>query len=675
MKILLCSVPDGPLENTLQPLIPRVNRELIYKGYQSKASVMSVGILRILSWIEKNGYSGDIYDINNLRPSDEVLIKNFKRTKPTVVGLSATLSWCYPNVKRITKILRKLFPDTWIVVGGHLTASSNVVLRKTETDICIVGDGEIPFLKLLDYFKLHPTHSQIDYAELCQIKGLAFVDKINKLKVTGNAEQLSASEMPYPNLERYRLGLQKFGKNGELIHEFFEHIKNFSDLLEKFDSKHLVQGQLNSERLKFYKKITNKKFMSVFSSRGCVSRCTFCQRAQKGYRAYAANDFETYITELKEKYNVGGFILKDENFGSNKKQSYEIARIMKKHDFFWLPEGVRCRSVNYEDLKFYKDHNMVSIKFGIESGSQKILDIMEKKSTVEDIYNAISNCKKVGIITSPDAIMIGMPGETRETVIESATFIASLRYLLGMDWNIANSFLAIALPGTPLYEYCQQIGLIGETLDEEEDYLIRLCEGGLNTPILGYLNKTESSIKEVNYWLYLFHYAGLKAYIDLIIKNNKSIKNMLLQIYERCIKGSFNRLIYNFNLEKKSYKNKKLSQKMKWYTSLSINFLLSLSALFLPKAVLFPIIKVYAGLRFNILTKNHKLKTGKQKYNLFVEQRDNSANGLRISENRIAKVNRQIDRSLRSFVMDNRKQMKPAITDEEKGLQILAQGQ
>jgi len=675
VKILLCTVPDGSLESTLQPLIPRVNQDLIYKGYLSKAPIMPVGILRILSWMEKNGYSGDIYDINNLRSSDEKLIENFKRSKPTVVGLSAPLSWCYPNVKRITKILRELFPDIWIVVGGNLTSSSNVVLRKTESDICVVGDGEIPFLKLLDYFKLHPTRRQIDYTGLDQIRGLAFIDKNNNLKVTGNAEQLSASEMPYPNLDRHRLGLQKFGGNGELIHEFFEHIKDFSDLLEKYDSKYLVQDQLNSERLKFYKKIINKKFMSVFSSRGCVSRCTFCQRGQKGYRAYASNDFEAYITELKEKYNVEGFIIVDENFGSNKKQSYEIARIMKKHDLFWLPGNARCKSVNYEDLMFYKKHNMLSINFGIESGSQEILDIMEKKFTVEDVFNAISNCKKVGIITPTDKIMIGMPGETRKTVIKSATFIASLRYLSRMNWNIVNPFLAIALPGTPLYEYCQQIGLIEKTLDAEEDYLIRLSEDHVDTPILAYLNKTESSIKEVHYWFYLFRYAGLKAYVDLIIKNNKSIKNVLLQIYERCIKESFNLLIYNFNLEKKSYKNKKLLQKMKWYTSLSINFLLSLSTLLLPKTVLFTIIRVYAGLRFNVLMKNHKLKTGKQKYNLFVDRHDDLNNSLRISKNRIAKTSRKVDRSLRSIVMDNRKQMKPAITDEEKGLRILAQAQ
>ena len=78
------------------------------------------GPLRISSWMEENGYSGDIYDIDSLRPSDEELIKTFKRINPTVVGLSAPLSICYPNVKRISKILRELFPDIWIIVGGHL---------------------------------------------------------------------------------------------------------------------------------------------------------------------------------------------------------------------------------------------------------------------------------------------------------------------------------------------------------------------------------------------------------------------------------------------------------------------------------------------------------------------------------------------------------------------------
>ena len=114
---------------------------------------------------------------------------------------------------------------------------------------------------------------------------------------------------------------------------------------------------------------------------------------------------------------------------------------------------------------------------------------------------------------------------------------------------------------------------------------------------------------------------------------------------------------------------------MKSYIRIWIDFLLALSILFLPKVVLFPIIRVYANLRFYSLEKNHKVKKGKQKHNIFVKQLYDPIKNSRITENKIAKTNRPIERSLRTIVMDNRKQMKPPITDEEKGLQILAEGQ
>jgi len=664
MKILLCSIPEGSLEEKEQSLIPL--------GNNPRDPLIPYGPLRILSWMEKKGYSADIYDISNLRHSDDELIKNFKQTQPNVVGLSATLSHCYPNVKRISKILRELFPDIWIVVGGHLTGSANVLLRKTETDICVVGDGEIPFVKLLDYFKLHPTCRQLDHTGLHQIKGLAFIDENNKIKVTGNAEQLPASEMEYTDYNKLIPGLQKYAGNGELIHDYFPSIKT-EDITKWRQST--FGEQAYPEEIKFYQKYKNKKFAGIFSSRGCVARCTFCQRARKGYVTYETNRLETHLIELKEKYNVRGIEILDENFGSNREQSYEVARIMKKHDIFWSAAGIRCKSVTYEDLKFYKENNLYNIAFGIESGSQKILDIMEKKFTTEDVYNAISNCKKTGIGVDPSGMLIGMPGETKETIIKTAQSAASLRFLVEMDWNVAIPLLAMSIPGTPLYEYSQQIGVIGKTLDEEENYLIRVSNTGGNRSVLNYVNKTNSSIKEVHYWIYLFIYAAKKEYVNLIIKNNKPIKHKLLQIYKQCIKSVFNNVVFEFNNRKHYYKNKKLLQKIKWYTFISTNFLLSLSVLFLPKAVLFSIIRMYANMRFYYLCKMYKAKKGKQKYNFFSDQTIESASDFRFTDDRVAKTNRQIDRSLRSVVMENRRQMKPAITDEEIGMQILAKGQ
>ena len=112
MKTLLCSVPDGSLNNTLTALVPRGNCTIQHISSSTEYTplffgvwdpISPLGILRLMTWMEKNGHSSDLYDINNLRPSDEQLIKTFKQINPTVVGLSATLSHCYPNIKRITK--------------------------------------------------------------------------------------------------------------------------------------------------------------------------------------------------------------------------------------------------------------------------------------------------------------------------------------------------------------------------------------------------------------------------------------------------------------------------------------------------------------------------------------------------------------------------------------------
>ena len=166
--------------------------------------------------------------------------------------------------------------------------------------------------------------------------------------------------------------------------------------------------------------------------------------------------------------------------------------------------------------------------------------------------------------------------------------------------------------------------------------------------------------------------------MNLIIKSNQSIKNRLLQIYNQCIKKTFTELIQDYTLRKESYKNKKLLPKIKFFTLLFVNFLFSFSAVFMPKAVMFPLVRLYADLRFYTLKKNHKAEknnTGKEKHNFFVDQPNESASNFRLTESRIAKANRQIDLSLRTIVMDNRKKMNPPKTDEEKGLQILAQGQ
>ena len=145
----------------------------------------------------------------------------------------------------------------------------------------------------------------------------------------------------------------------------------------------------------------------------------------------------------------------------------------------WICGGIRCNSVTFEDIKFYYDNGCSGLKFGVESGESKILDLMEKRFTVEQVYSAIEYCYENNVY-SPLAVMTGMPGETDETAQQTGVFFGNYcphaRHASIADGD--RNFYALPLPGTPLYEYGQQVGVIGKSVDEEEKFLEAVSDAG-----------------------------------------------------------------------------------------------------------------------------------------------------------------------------------------------------
>ena len=670
MKLLLCTVPDGPLKMQREPLIPR--KAIRCKDNENPTFPM--GILRVLAAVQESGYDGEIYDLNNLRHNDEQLIENFKKIQPDIIGLSGPLSHCYPNLKNMAKIIRDLFPKAWIVIGGHISGSANIVLRKTESDIVAIGDGEISFVKLLDYIKENPDREKFNYEELKEIQGLAYIDQNDKFMMTGYGAQINGTDMEYPDFTKWEQGLKEYGGSEDLINEVFEDATNLGNLF----ALNVENQHKRDDILEIHRALQGKKVGRIQTSKGCVAKCTFCQRATKGYRVFGQNFMEHRIMELKEKYNVGVLIVDDENFGSNRKQGYECAKLMKKHGIYWSSAGARAASISVEDLKFYKEHNMLAIRYGIESGSQTILDIMEKKTTKEQVYEQIEACTRIGIATTSEAFMLGFPGESRVTALETAEYNARLRFLLGNDWDTAYPAWATSIPGTPLYDYSQQIGIIGKTIEEEEDYLFRTADTMEERGILNYLNKTEFSLKEVHYWLYLYRYAGKKAFVNEIINKNwkysdKPIKNILSQIYHQCIKGAFRS--YKHDLQRRVRKDMKFYAQAAAFSHNTAKFIMTLSVIFLPKVILFPLLKVMSDVAFYILKKRHYVKNGSQRYNFFVDRRAEKEinEGYNFTEEKITNTTRKIERSLRSIVKDGQEGI--IQTEEEKNLEVVSRQQ
>lgn len=516
MKVSLCSVPV------------ETSDRLFKARSEGMAIIPKIAIVSLIKWMEKHGYSResyDFYDIDMLYPTDDEIKEYFSELKPTVIGLSAVVSTSYLQVKRISRLIRMVLPDSWIVMGGNLAASSEAVLVNTDVDITIVGDGEIAWVEFLGYVKNYGK--TWNYDELKKISGLCYLDNEGNLFFESYGKAIPSDQIPYPDYELLKTGLRD---HPEAVFNYFCNAKK-SGLFTLDPRSEEPHRKPNTAY--------------IFTTKGCVSSCTFCQKSTKGYRMMSYEALDAHLEYIKEKYDVGFILVTDDDFASSRKHTYEIAKLMKKHDLLWAALGVRCRGISKEDLEFYKECGCSTMKFGVESGSQRILDIMEKRFTVDNLKRALISCIEMGLY-SPPAIIVGMPGETESTARETGELIGTIAAHIGVHPKFMRSdiYYALPLPGTPLYEYGNILGVIDGTPKGEEEYLMKVSGAGIFKRY--YVNLNGAPIIEVLFWDYLVKFEASRVYREISKRIKPKIPNLgnkIRYIYETQVANN-----PNFNL-------------------------------------------------------------------------------------------------------------------------------
>ncbi len=290
-----------------------------------------------------------------------------------------------------------------------------------------------------------------------------------------------------------------------------------------------------------------KNMATVFASKGCVGRCTFCHRYYKGYTTIAAEQVTEYIRRIAEERNVGLLLFQEEDFGSNAAVTAKIIAFLKQSGLNWTASAVRAKTATEEVLKSWKEAGCVNVNFGIESCSPKMLSVMEKSARVEDNLNALRLCNKYRIATII-GLVIGMPGETEETIGETISNLASvIPDDISLVYEICLNFFQ-AVPGTPGYDFARHMGLIGSSPREEELYIESLHETTANE-ISHYLNFTDYEKEEVLYWKDYIPMELLCAYLRKhgtlkVLKYKKSRR-----FYYAAVYGLFPRSIRRFLLK------------------------------------------------------------------------------------------------------------------------------
>ena len=109
-----------------------------------------IGSLSIISYMRRQGVKGvEFYNIDGNRPSFEDAVAHIVSSKPKVLGISAVVSTAYEYTKRLSLAVKQQLPETVIVCGGNLAASSEILLRRTGIDICVLGEGEITMTRVV----------------------------------------------------------------------------------------------------------------------------------------------------------------------------------------------------------------------------------------------------------------------------------------------------------------------------------------------------------------------------------------------------------------------------------------------------------------------------------------------------------------------------------------------
>lgn len=187
--------------------------------------------------------------------------------------------------------------------------------------------------------------------------------------------------------------------------------------------------------------------ISMLSSRGCVYRCGFCAIPNRGYVHYkSADKFERELIDVKNNYpKCKGIVLLDETFNFKKEHAIEIANVFKRQNLIWECNS-RIDRMSDDLINVLVKSNCKEVRFGIETGSQLLLDKMNKGIKVEQIKDVVKKCAQNGLAVK-GYFMHGYPGENMATTEETMRLIEELNPYL----NRFSIYQFAPLPGSPIF--------------------------------------------------------------------------------------------------------------------------------------------------------------------------------------------------------------------------------
>ncbi|OGC08480.1 magnesium-protoporphyrin IX monomethyl ester oxidative cyclase [candidate division WOR-1 bacterium RIFOXYA2_FULL_36_21] len=281
----------------------------------------------------------------------------------------------------------------------------------------------------------------------------------------------------------------------------------------------------------YFYSLARHPMIQVLSSRGCPFNCSFCFTPQTaGGHSFRTRSVDNFVYELEyisqELPQIKEVFIEDDTFTVDKKRVQAICEeiIRKKIKLCWSA-NVRA-DVDYETLKLMKSAGCRLVVVGYESGNQKILDGVEKKITLKDSIDFANNTKRVDLKVF-GCFMIGLPGETKDTIHETYEFAKKL------EPDMVFFQQAVPFPGTKFYNLAKENGfLVSENFDKWFN-----TQGQLTT-LVKYENLSAEYLEKVRDKLMIKYYLSFKYIFNTLLRN-RDINEMY-----RVLLGGMNYFLY-----------------------------------------------------------------------------------------------------------------------------------
>jgi len=385
---------------------PPLSMEEIYGAFADLGSrVPHLGLCTIAAVVRRAGFTVKIIDAPALNLGFKETVEFIMKEKPRFVGISAVTDSILIAYSIVKTLESQYLQSKTIIGGAHITALPEETFNECESlDIGVIGEGETTIVEILAGKNLQ------------EIKGIIFREEGTVYRTPPGEYVQDLDSLPFPAW----------------------------DLLPQLEKYYRPSPHM----------FLRLPSTSLLTSRGCPNRCSFCVMALSGkkFRAHSAEYTIGMIEHVMKNYHIRDIVFYDDNFLLDKKRATEICEemIRRKLNITWSCLA-RTEIISKDILKLIKKAGCWQIAYGLESGDQRILDILKKNTRVEKSEEVLKQTVQAGIRTR-GFFMIGVPGETEESIEKTIDFAKR---------SCLNDFQATfftPFPGTAFYQNINQYG-------------------------------------------------------------------------------------------------------------------------------------------------------------------------------------------------------------------------